>query len=267
MKPALFSQSLFALPLEEAIRTTAAVGFEAIELACAAPHFDLALAKEQPERVAELIRDAGLEVAALSLFNHLTDADAFDEQVSAAATFVRLAPLFGTKLVKATPGPPASAEATEEVWGRLAEALDRLVPVAREAGVRLAFETHMRQLTDTVGGSKRLLAMAPADVAGLTVDFSNLAFAGEPLPECLGELLPRTWHAHVKNGCIDPNGGWHFGPLDQGLTDYRKVLPVLRDAGYEGYLSIECLGQGALTQPAETARRDLQILEAYLKEV
>ena len=39
----------------------------------------------------------------------------------------------------------------------------------------------MRQLTDSLASSARLLALAPADVVGLTVDYSNLAFAGEDL--------------------------------------------------------------------------------------
>ena len=73
MKIALFSQSLFALPLAEAIEGTARIGFPAIELACTAPHFDLDTARREPERVAGLIRDCGLEVAALSLFDNFTD--------------------------------------------------------------------------------------------------------------------------------------------------------------------------------------------------
>ena len=45
MRPSLFSQSLFALPLEAAIEVTAEIGFGAIELACSEPHFDAARAR------------------------------------------------------------------------------------------------------------------------------------------------------------------------------------------------------------------------------
>ena len=266
MKIALFSQSLFSLPLEDAIDGAARIGFSAVELACARPHFHVELARTDPERVAGQIRRNGLSVSGLSLFNDLTDVSCRDEQFEEAETFIRLAPLFGTDLLKLTPGPPGSAAATQAHWDRLAAALERLVPVAEDVGVRLAFETHMRQLTDTLTGARRLLHMAPSPAVGLTVDFSNLAFAGENLPEAIAALVDRTYNAHVKNGTVGADGSWHFHALDTGLTDYAEVLAGMRVANYEGYLTIECLGNEAREKPLQTARRDLRILRSLLGE-
>ena len=203
MKASLFSQSLFALPLMEAIETTAKIGFPAIELACARPHFDIKTALEDANIVAEHIQKAGLEVSALSLFNNFTDRASLDEQIKNAGIYVRLAPLFHTKILKMTPGPPASADASEEHWRCLGIALERLTPAAKEAGVRIAFETHMRQLTDTLVGSKRLLEIAKSDAIGLTVDFSNFSFAGESMPEVFSALQNRMYNTHLKNGTVD----------------------------------------------------------------
>ncbi len=211
--------------------------------------------------------DAGLAVSALSLINNLTDPHTLGEEIDAATTFIRLAPLFKTTLVKLTPGPPASAHATEDHWRCLANGVSSLVEVARDAGVRLAFETHMRQLTDTVAGSLRLLEMTPQDVVGLTVDFSNLVFLDEDLAEAIPVLAARTFHAHVKNGTIGGGGEWCFGALDTGWTDYTQVLPMLQAAGYDGYLSVECLGPDTQSDPAGTAARDLAILRGYLNEL
>ena len=248
----------------EAIETTAEIGFPAIELACTKPHFDLEMAQSDPNSVADHIQQVGLKVSALSLFNSFTDPTSLDEQLKAAETYIRLAPLFRTRIVKMTPGPPASAEATEDHWRCLAVALDRLVPLAETIGVRLAFETHMRQLTDTLAGSIRLLEMAPSDTIGLTVDFSNLTFAGEKMSEAIPALKDRIYNAHVKNGTIGEDGGWHFHALDTGLTDYSEVFSLLRTLNYTGYLTVECLGPDARERPVETARRDLEILESYL---
>jgi sugar phosphate isomerase/epimerase len=124
----------------------------------------------------------------------------------------------------------------------------------------------MRQLTDTLGGSLRFLDLAPPDTVGLTVDFSNLRFAGEDLAKAVPRLSPRMWNAHVKNGFIEEGGGWDFRPLDTGLTDYRAVLVLLRDLGYDGYLAVECLGPDAANQPRETVRRDRELLQALLEE-
>ena len=266
MRVSLFSQSLFALPLARAIDTTAEIGFGAIELACVEPHLDYATAVENPASVVRQIEGAGLAVSALSLFCNLTE-QPDSSQIEMAETFISLAPLFHTELVKMTPGPPASRDAQDRHWRCLADAMASLVPVAREIGVKLAFETHMRQLTDTLSSAERFLDMTPSDCVGLTVDFSNLRFAGEQMQQVVSRLGTRIYHTHVKNGWVDPQGGWHFGPLDTGLTDYAEVLALLHTAGYKGYLSIECLGPEARTAPARAAQRDLAILESYLAEM
>lgn len=265
MKTSLFSQSLWVMPLYEAIQMTAQIGFSAIELACRAPHLDYDTAIKNPLKVAESVDKAGLEVAALSLYNDFTNQNTLDENIEMAERYVRLAPLFSTRTVKMTPGPPGSREAQPEHWSCLAQVIERLSPVAREVGVRLAFETHMRQLTDTLDSSRRFLAMAPPDCVGLTVDFCNLAFAGEKMPEVFASIGNRMFHAHVKNGYVDTQqGGWHFQALDRGLINYSEVIGLLRGVGYEGYLSIECLGEEAKTDPVRTAARDLELLQRYL---
>jgi len=267
MIPSLFSQSLFALPLDEAIDATADIGCPAIELACVAPHFSLDLARHDPERVAERIRRQRLDVSALSLFNQFSDPVRLDEAVDAAATFIGLAPLFGTRVVKLTPGAPASAEAEDLHWQCLGEAVKQLVPLARRLGVRLAFETHMRQLTDTLASAHRLLAMTPPDVVGLTVDFLNLAFAGDDACAAVASVAGRAFNTHLKNGHIDDHRAWHFQALDTGLLDYTDVLATLRQAGYDGYLTVECLQPEAETHPMATARRNLDMLARYLETI
>ena len=267
MRISLFSQSLFALTLMEAIETTARIGFPAMELACAKPHFDMETALQDANGVAEHVRKAGLKVSALSLFSNFTDGARLADQVEEAKVYIRLAPLFHTEVVKMTPGPPGSAEAAEEHWRCLGIALEQLAPVAEEVGVRLAFETHMRQLTDTLAGAKRILEMAKTEVVGLTVDFSNLAFAGEDVSEAVSVLVEHTYNTHLKNGLVDEDGNWQFNALDDGLTDYLVVFSLLRDVDYTGNFTIECLGTDANERPAETAKRDLIILRRYLEQV
>jgi sugar phosphate isomerase/epimerase len=261
MKISLFSQSLFSLPLTEAIKTTADIGFSAIELACMKPHFDI---DENPNAVAEQIHNAGLDVSALSLFNNFTDKSQLNNQIDKAIKYIQMATLFKTKVIKMTPGPPDSATATEEHWRCLEIALEQLVPVAEEVGVCLAFETHMRQLTDTLSGSKRLLEMTNSKTVGLTVDFSNMSFAGESMTEVFSALSKRMYNTHLKNGTIGEDGSWYFKSLDDGLTDYPTVLSLLRDINYKGYLTIECLSPEAKEKPYENAKNDLNILMNYL---
>ena len=267
MKVSLFSQSLFALDLDSAIAATAELGYRGIELACCKPHFDLDTARRAPERVARRIEDSGLEVSALSGFNTFTDPDSLENELAAAETFIKLAPLFQTATVKLTPGPPSSREATSAHWRCMERALATLVPLAREVGVRLAFETHMRQLTDTLASSQRLLGLAESDAVGLTVDYSNMVFAGEGAAQVVVDLADRTYNTHLKNGRIDASGAWRFEPLDRGWTDYALVLRLLRDKAYRGFLTVECLSPEAAEHPLCTAAHDLKVLRSLLDQV
>lgn len=263
-KISLFSQSLFSLNLDEAIKTTARIGCPAIELACFGPHFNIATARKEAERIAALIRQTGLTVSALSLLNKFTDPACLEDEIQAAATYISLAALFETKLLKMTPGVPASAQATDAHWNSLKEALKHLMPLAEKFGVRLAFETHMRQLTDTLASSKRLLEMADSDRIGLTVDFLNMAFAGEKMSCVMDAFRGRMYNTHLKNGYIDKAGGWHFQALNEGAIDNQEILRMLHDAEYDGYLTVECLEPEAQDKPVETAIRDLKIIKHYL---
>ena len=265
-KVSIFSQSLFALSLKKAIEATAQMGFPAIELACTSPHFDIETARNNSDEVADHIKRSGLKVSALSLFNNFTNKQSLDNEISKAETYINLAPLFETDIIKATPGSPASAEARQEHWDNLKIALQRLIPVAEKAGVKLAFETHMRQLTDTLSGSMKLLEILDDDIVGLTVDFSNLSFANENLSEAIPILAKRMYNTHLKNGTIESDGKWNFRSLDDGLTDYNEVFALLNDIGYDGYLTIECLSPDANTQPIETSERDLDILMKYIEQ-
>ncbi len=266
MKISLFSQSLFALPLQEAISATAEIGFSAIELACAKPHFDSEIATKDPAKIAHLIRQNKLTVSALSLFNDFTNISNLDDQIQKAELFISLAPLFETKIIKMTPGPPGSLNAKDEHWDCLSSAIKRLIPIAEKFNVKLAFETHMRQLTDTLDGSKRLLNIADSETVGLTVDFSNLSFAGERIDEVILEIKEKIYNTHIKNGTVGEDGTWYFNALNNGLTDYNKVLKLLYQIGYDGYLTIECLSQSAKDKPIETAKADLDILLGYIKQ-
>ncbi len=267
MKISLFSQSLFALTLQEAIEATAKLGFSAIELACTKPHFDAELAINNPMKVAETIKQNGLAVSALSLFNEFTDPSKLDDQIGKAELFIKLAPLFETKIIKMTPGPPSSVNAKDEHWDCLGLAIRHLVQIAENLNVLLAFETHMRQLTDTLSGSKRLLNIAKSKTVGLTVDFSNLSFAGEKIDKVISELRGSIYNTHIKNGTVDDDGTWHFYALNNGLTDYNIALKLLHQIGYDGYLTIECLSQDAKDKPYETAKRDLDILLEYIEQI
>lgn len=270
MTASLFSETLAALPVDEAVAAAARLGYPAIELLCAPPHLDHERACRDAASVAARIRDAGLAVSVLSLHNSFTEPALVAEQLGIVRTFAELAPAFGTAVLQLDPGRPAAPDAGPAQWQCLARALRELAAMADDAGVRLAFHTTMRQITSTVAGAERLLDLAAAECIGVSADFCNLRINGDDPKHVIDRLGGRIYHTHIKNGEVAADGAWLFSRLDRGLLDYTELLPRLHAAGYRGYLSIESIGAGARKYPAPEAIRaagaDLRLLRSYLRQ-
>ena len=260
MKISLFTQSLFDLSLDEAVTAAGDIGFDGVEIACVAPHLDLARARDDRARIVAHVRAGGMQVAALSAYTRLTDPATSSEQIAMLSEFITLAGGFGTDLVKITPGPPASADMTDAHACCWELAMTGCTAVARSSGVRLAVETHLNMISDTCAGVARLIAPFDATL-GVTLDFCNVYLGGDDPVESVRRLGDRILFCHVKNV---RDGQWV--PLADGELDYRAILAALRDAGYDGYLSIECLYNAPTQTKVDMIQADCEHLRTLLAD-
>ena len=263
MKTSLFTQSLWAVSLEEAIEITGKIGFDGIELACVKPHLTLEMAQRDASRLLRQIKNNNLKVSALSLFTQFTSRETWRGELESAIGFIKCAPDFETDTIKITPGAPSSLEAMDTHWEMLHEVVGRLVEASRATGVRLAVETHLRQLSDRISAVRRILDMDDTGILGVNLDFCNVVFGEDDPVTAIEEMRERLYLTHVKNGYLR-DGRYDFRALDDGVVSYPPIIEKLRKVGYQGYLSIECLGPSAKTQPYETAKHDYAILRRLL---
>jgi sugar phosphate isomerase/epimerase len=98
-----------------------------------------------------------------------------------------------------------------------------------------------------------VLDAVPDPRLGLTLDTGNFYWSGQPLTELYriyARFAPRVRHTHVKSIAYPPEErerrretGWKYGeyasPLARGDIDFPRVVKLLRDAGYDGSLTIE----------------------------
>jgi sugar phosphate isomerase/epimerase len=150
------------------------------------------------------------------------------------------------------------AQATHPRYPIMAKACERLAQHAGGIGVSLAIETGpeparvLRAFLDDIGADKGL---------GVNFDPANLVMVcRENIPEAVRILGPAIVHTHAKDGVnlkpVDPEllYGSFAGdaPPDFKWTDYIQELPLgegdvhfdayvaaLRQAGFDGYLTIE----------------------------
>jgi sugar phosphate isomerase/epimerase len=141
-----------------------------------------------------------------------------------------------------------------KLWGPVLD-------VARDEGVRFAFEVHPGQIAfDLYSAEMALDAMHGRPEFGFTFDPSHLHWQGIDPVEFVRKFAGRIYHVHVKdaaltldgragvlNGYLPPGDsrrGWHFRCPGRGGIDWESVIRALNDVGYAGPLSVDYSDRG-----------------------
>jgi len=125
---------------------------------------------------------------------------------------------------------------------------------AAELGIVVVIEFHDSTIAERSEDLLRLID----DVAA-----SNLKAHWQPsfradaenLYESLENLIPNLAHVHAQNFRASYGNRTQ---LADGDVDYRKVVGMLKEAGYDGYIQVEFVGK---EKPDEWARRDCNFLK------
>ena len=267
MKIGLFLALFHDRSLEEALDAALAAGCEAVEISTTGPH--------RPDR--EAAERRGLEISALSCHAnplHPDESVARDADRSFRDT-VRLASELGIGTVITFSGCPGESERSrrpswvtcswpddypetlEWQWGeRVLPYWAEAAAFAREHGVRVAIEPHPGFVVYNTATMLRLREAAGDDV-GANFDPSHLFWQQiDPLAS-VRALRGAIFHVHAKDtgffaerlardGVLetrsDPDErAWIFRSVGDGHPAewWRELAVALRDAGYDGALSIE----------------------------
>lgn len=113
-----------------------------------------------------------------------------------------------------------------------AEALHELVEIAGEAGLPVGIEPHVQSVSESIQRTQRLLAMTKG--LTLTLDYTHFIAQGIPQHET-DVLAPYASHFHARQG----SPGHLQAGMDDGALDYPKIVQTLKQAGYEGFLTLE----------------------------
>jgi mannonate dehydratase len=138
------------------------------------------------------------------------------------------------------PVEPAEEDAE---WAKLVGFYQRLLAAADERGVRIA--THFsgtapaRTLLTGAGAYRRLFRDVPSANNGLCFCVGNAWVSdGERIYSVIREFADRIFYVHTRSTRM----GWGEHPYwwdAEGGPDMRRVLQVLKEAGYQGDLRAE----------------------------
>jgi mannonate dehydratase len=142
--------------------------------------------------------------------------------------------------------PPTSAGTVEaeRLWEALGWFLERVCPVAEEAGVTLAMHPDdppipsirgIARIMSSVDAFERLVELNPSPANAITLCQGNFALMTGDLPGTIRRLGPRIAFAHFRDVRGTPE---RFEETfhDDGPTDMLACMRAYRDAGFTGVL-------------------------------
>lgn len=135
----------------------------------------------------------------------------------------------------------------EDLWENLQFFLEHVVPVAEDAGVRLAIHPDdppwsvlgLPRIVTSGAALERVTRIVDLPANGVCLCTGSLGANPEiakTLPDIAEELAPRVHFVHLRNVTSTGDRRFHESPHPDGGVDLRAVVERLRDAGFSGPL-------------------------------
>ncbi len=178
---------------------------------------------------------AGVELGIVSGANNFTLADA-DERQDSVDGFIRaleMAEYLGCPQVRAFGGSIPDDIAKEKAFKWAIDCFEQVVPLAEEKGIVIGLENH-GGITLTSDDVLAILDTIDSDWLGANMDTNN--FPKENRYEHMEKVVDRAVQIHAK--IIEPDE--EKGDL---VIDYDRVLSMAKEAGFNGFVSMEYEGK------------------------
>lgn len=252
---ALHTWTLDTTPLAEVLAIAARTGWDAVELR----QLDFARAAEagqQPDQVIELVRAAGLPVAAVGVQYGWMFAEG-DERERLLATFAescRRAAALDCPLVM------SPVDFGQGSLRRAAESVRRVGDLAAEQGVRLAIE-HQSQAEqlNSLERARELVALAGHPSCGLLLDTYHVERSGGG-PRAYEDVAPEeifyVQYSDVAREGREPGKTLDRLPPGGGVIPFAEIFRILAGKGYDGYLSYEAPNPATWARDPEAVARE-----------
>lgn len=241
-------------PLAELIPWAAGQGIAALEVDVRpGSHLDAGAADDSTiEQVQRLLAQHRLRISSLACYVILTGIP--DEQVRqdrrALEHAIRLAARLGVDTVCTLAGFPAPGKnRARTIAEDLPAALRPLLDLAGQHGVRLALENWFATNIQHLDHWRAVFEALPDAHFGLNFDPSHLDWQGIDVGTAVREFRERIFHVHAKDVVVDPvrlarvgyqgEGWWRYTLPGYGRIRWGEFITTLRQAGYDGVLSIE----------------------------
>lgn len=278
MKLGFLTVCLGKMPLEEKVKWASENGFQALEVACwptdndrdySSNDIDVAnLTEKEAEKIKALFKQYGLTISSLAYYDNNLHKDPekrafinnhFKKCVDAAVMLE--VPMVGTFVGRNID------KSIQDNFDEYEDVFGKLVQYAEDRGIKVIIENcpmvgwQMPGVPGTISFTPELweemFRRVPSKNLGLNYDPSHLLFQLIDYYALIKEFKDRIFHVHAKDaevfddklkryGIYDKqinakhgDGFWRFRMPGLGQIDWGRFINELKQAGYDGVISIE----------------------------
>jgi sugar phosphate isomerase/epimerase len=222
------------------------------------------------EKGAELLAASGLAVSSLQWAGGFTGSDGHthEESLADARRAIHTAALIGTRCLIIHSGSRA-AHTYNHARRLFRQALDKLLPLAEERGIKLAIEP----MNGDCGGDftffncldETLDLVASYDSPGIGITFDTYHWGHHPqLFDRLTELVPWLVLVQLGDARRPPQREPDRCQLGDGSIRLREIVSRLAASGYDGFYELELMGEEIeAADSIETLSRALRVFREW----
>jgi sugar phosphate isomerase/epimerase len=221
------------------------------------------------ERIRRVLRENGLELAALDTGAIFPQADPVEREAQEATVleFLQLAKKLNAPGIRVFPGFVKGDMTREQAVLEIADSLNRLSPTAEEVGVNILLETHFDFCS--VETLAPVFERVASPSVGLLWDIVHTYRVGDTTDRVFELLGSRILHCHVKDARINEAGKRELVLLGEGDVPIREMLQGLDARGFQGWLVFEWEKKWMpqIAEPEVAFPHYIRLMKEYLSEI
>jgi sugar phosphate isomerase/epimerase len=225
--------------LDHALSVARSTGFDGVEIWGREPHVAEKFDENRVRAAKKLLEAEGITPYVLG--SYLRFGATKPEGSVGLSDVLHTARWLRTPLVRVWASDVGSGAASPAIWEQTVTEAQEACDTAAKLGLKLVAEMHGQTLADTTDGALQLVERVARDNFRLNFQVS-CHNDGQTPEERLAAVLPWVSHVHAQNyQSLAPNAAdtARRAPLAAGIVNYRRLLGMLRDAGYTGCVAVE----------------------------
>ncbi|PRX29352.1 sugar phosphate isomerase/epimerase [Orenia metallireducens] len=222
--------------INEIVKIAKNAGYSGVELRSYGVdnHIDITASQEKREEVRKKFEENNIDICCLAGYTRFDTKDQLEKQIAKLKELIKLASDLNVPYIRTFGGQVSLIQ----------EAFNQVAEVAEEFEVKILLETH-----DILSRGEEIVKVfdkVDSDYFGVIWDVKHTVSAGESLEETIGYLKDYIYHVHIKDWISVPDyvsvtnqEAGHLVLLGAGELQIDKIIELLNDISYDGYLSLE----------------------------